>query len=76
MKPVVMYSRLLFCEIGVSAAVVPINHGNTVMGQGAVNGEVRDTSRVVAYDEATGWFETLHTLYCPAQFNVAHSFNV
>lgn len=61
-KPVALYSEMYFCEQGKSALVLLFNPTPRVNDPG----RTARTSRVQAYDPATGEFETLNTLYKPA----------
>ncbi len=64
-KAHVKYSTVQFINsenpVGGRAYVVPIDHPNPYI----TNGETAITSRIVDYDETTGIFETLSTIYIP-----------
>jgi hypothetical protein len=62
-KPIVHYSKLLYCEVGERAQVVPVDHTNHARGQYAINGRMNVTTKVLAYDSITGEFETENTVY-------------
>jgi len=64
-KKVVHYSRLVFCQVGWGARVVPVDHTNHELGQHATNGELNTTSTVLFYDPSTGEFETKNSIYKP-----------
>ncbi len=60
MKKVVTYSQLVYCEKGGQALVIPTNHPDC---RNVANERPARTSEVLRYDEATGEFETLNTIY-------------
>lgn len=68
-KQVVKYSSVTFPSaviagldvVGTSAYVVPVDHPSIWV----TNGKVATTSPIVEYDETTGIFETLNTVYVP-----------
>lgn len=64
-KKIVHYNRNedIFIRVGLSAFVTPIDHPDT---DNVTNTMVARTSRVLSYDETTGEFETMNTLYKPA----------
>lgn len=66
-KPVVHYIDPLYIEVGQRATVTPVNHTNPLPNQFVINGQIAHTSRVLAYDQTTGVFETLNTIYKPAE---------
>lgn len=61
-KKVVEYSSAQRIIPGLSAFVVAVNHPDEAR---VTNGELVITSTVTAYDETTGIFETLNTVYVP-----------
>ena len=63
MKPTVQYDPTLFHSIllGNSALVYPLDHTSPYVS----NTKLVKTSKVVFYNETTGEFETLNTLYKP-----------
>jgi hypothetical protein len=67
-KKIVHYDRNkeVFIQVGHSAFVTPIDHPDS---ERVTNTYTAQTSRVVNYDEATGEFETMNTLYKPASVN-------
>ena len=63
-KQVVKYTSVQFTKedvIGGIAIVVPVDHPSYRV----VNGQEAFTTNIVAYDETTGIFETLNTVYTP-----------
>lgn len=64
-KAHVKYSTVQFLNgenpIGGRAYVVPVDHTSPYV----TNGKTAITSRIVDYDETTGIFETLNTIYIP-----------
>jgi hypothetical protein len=74
-KKVVHYSRLMYCVVGESAECVPVNHSNSILGQTARNGELCFTSIVRNYDEKTGVFETVYSIYKPEPSTDYYTFN-
>lgn len=62
-KKIVRYSQLLYCKVGDSALVIPVDHPDAAY---VSNEDIARTSTVVSYDEVTEQFETLNTLYVPA----------
>lgn len=68
-KPVVHYAEMYFCELGKSAMVI-LADNPTGKPEDA---RVARTSRVQAFDPASGEFETLNTLYKPAPGVAVHS---
>lgn len=72
-KKVVKYTSVVFPyaptsdPVGYPAVVVPVDHPDTV---NVSNGIEATTTDVVAYDEATGIFETKNTVYVPEGSNV------
>jgi len=67
MKPTVHYDATKFVAItlGGSAFVHPVDHPNHIVGHAVSNTKIVKTSKVVFYNETTGEFETLNTLYKP-----------
>ena len=61
-RPEVMYkpSPNSFIEVGMAAFIFPVNHYATTR---VTNENPAITGKVVAYDEATGAFETKNTRY-------------
>lgn len=61
MKPVVKYKYDLnnFIKVGESAYVFPLNHPSSLVS----NTKLIQTSRVISFDENTGNFETVNTIY-------------
>lgn len=66
-KQIVKYSQLRFCRVGCSANVTPMNHTNPIFGQDVENGFPCTTSDVISFNEDTGVFETMNTIYVPGQ---------
>lgn len=65
-KPIVRYEGEAHMFRG-RALLTPIDHTNHVPGQGATNGELAETSMVIAHDPATGRIETKNTVYLPKE---------
>ena len=63
MKPVVHYTPTTvdFIKVGHSASVYPTDHTSYLVS----NRHVCHTSNVLSYDEVTGVFETLNSIYKP-----------
>ena len=62
-KPLVTYSRLLRCEEGGPALVFPVDHPGAYVS----NTTMVVTSTVLRFDRRSGEFETMNTLYRPAE---------
>lgn len=60
-KPIVHYSELHYCKVGLFALVEPVDHPSPVVS----NSRVVRTSAVKSYDKSTGEFETRNTKYKP-----------
>jgi len=69
-KPVVHYSKLMFCQVGWRARVIPVDHANPLEWQHVVNGVENITSVVLNYDKETGEFETKNSIYRPIKEEV------
>lgn len=59
-RPEVMYRRAGAIVVGARAVVISLNHYNSEIGE---NGITVLTGTVIAYDMATGAFETKRTRY-------------
>jgi len=59
-RPEVIYRPLEEIVVGLRALIVPVNHYNTLLVD---NGYPATTGIVIAYDEKTGYFETMRTRY-------------
>lgn len=72
-KKIVQYTSVTFIglafglgtPVGHGARVLTIDHPSFTLEEQSTGGGL-DTSRVTSYDETTGIFETLNTVYVPA----------
>lgn len=66
MKPIVHYDNSSVdptISVGLPAFVITVDHPS----EQVYSGQLAKTSRVIRYDKFTGEFETLNTIYRPAQ---------
>lgn len=62
-KKTVSYKELVFCKVGCSALLFPVDHP----GPHVSNTKYTRTSVVQSYDPATGVIETMNSIYRPME---------